>query len=84
MQSRAEHVANAQRAYAKLLTLQARIEAFEETVSKAWPDNDRLIANYMKNSDDPGVFVYNQLCKLRDIQRDIIATEAQMAGLYRD
>lgn len=84
MPSRDEHVTKAQAAYAKYLAIQARIEQFEERVAKRWPDNERLVANYMKNSDDPEVWVYNQLCKLRDIQRAIIATEAQMAGLYRD
>ncbi len=77
------HRLRAERAYARYLELQGQIDGFEERVSNSFPTNDRLAANYLKNSDEPEVWVYGVLCKHRDIQEQIIATETAMASLYR-
>lgn len=81
--SRAEHVARAEAAYAQYRMLQERIDAFEQKVSLRYPDNDRLAASYLKNSDEPEVWVYRALCRLRDVKEQVLKTEATMAGLYK-
>lgn len=82
MTSEGQHRERAVAAYERYRQYQARIDAYENYVGSKFPDNDRLVANHLKNSDEPDAWVYRTLCKKRAIQEQIIATETAMASLY--
>lgn len=76
-------MARAEAAYARYRNIQERISAYEARVSRMYPDNDRLAAAFLKESEEPAAWVYRTLCKGRAVEEQIIATETAMASLYQ-
>ena len=81
--TRADHVARAEAAYTKYRKIQERISAYEAYVSQMFPHNDRLVAAFLKESEEPNAWVYRTLCKSRAVEHQIIAVESAMASLYQ-
>lgn len=82
MTSRDEHVQRAVNAYKRYRALQEKIDEFELLVTKMYPNNDRMVSQFLERSEEPEAWAYRARCKLRAVQEQIISTETAMLKIY--